>query len=137
LGAKADLTAGDLRWLSPLPLWTGILAGPIAWSCNLGVSYALVKSICISQRHSVLQLITAACLIAVACAAVVSWTALQHTQGDRSGDWLIEGSGNQTDGGEPRQRARFMAVLGLMSSTLSAIAIVALAVPHWMLNACQ
>jgi hypothetical protein len=123
LGAKADLTAGDLRWLSPLPLWTGILAGPIAWSCDLGISYALVKSICISQRHSVLQLITIASLMVVACAAAVAWMALQHTAGD-----LVDAA---------RQRARFMAILGLMSSTLSAIAIVALAVPHWMLNACQ
>ena len=29
------LNAGDVRWLSPLPLWTGILAGPIAWALNL------------------------------------------------------------------------------------------------------
>ena len=28
MGAKSAVEAGDLRWLSPLPLWTGILGGP-------------------------------------------------------------------------------------------------------------
>jgi hypothetical protein len=42
-----------------------------------------------------------------------------------------------TDGGDPRQRARFMAVLGLTSAALFAVTIVAGAIPRWMLNACQ
>ena len=29
------LRRDDVRWLSPLPLWTGILAGPVAWALDL------------------------------------------------------------------------------------------------------
>ena len=126
LGAEIDLAAADLRWLSPLPLWIGILAGPIAFAVDLSLSYALVKWTCNSQRHALLYVITPATLAMVAGAAVMSWTALQRTTADMP-----------TDGGEPRQRARFMAILGLASSGLFAVAIVALGIPRWMLHACQ
>jgi hypothetical protein len=125
LGAQTDL-AGDLRWLSPLPLWIAILAGPAAWAFDLCVSYALVKWTCLSQREAVLHLMTLGSLALVTGGAVVSWFALRRTA-----------SNLPTDGGDPRQRARFMAILGLTSSALFALAIVAGAVPRWVLDACQ
>jgi hypothetical protein len=126
LGAETDLTAGDRRWLSPLPLWTGILAGPVAWATDLCVSYPLVKWSCVSQRQGVLQLIPFAALAVVAGAALLSWTALRRTASD-----------GPTSGGGWRQRARFMAVLGLTSSALFTVTIVGLAIPRWVLDACQ
>jgi hypothetical protein len=56
---------------------------------------------------------------------VVSWLALARTAADVP-----------TDGGEPRQRARFMAILGLASSALFGVLIVANTIPHWVLDAC-
>ena len=126
LGAATDVNAGDVRWLSPLPLWIGILAGPTAWAADLFASYALVKWTCLTQRHAVLQLIPLASLAVVAAGAVLSWLALQRTAGDEP-----------TDGGNPRQRARFMASLGVTSCALFAVQIVAGAVPQWVLDACQ
>ena len=41
-GDAEILRPGDARWLSPLALWTGILAGPAAWALDLSISYALV-----------------------------------------------------------------------------------------------
>jgi hypothetical protein len=117
---------GDLLWLSPPALWIGILAGPLAWATDLTVSYALVKWTCSSQRHALLHGMTAAALAVVAAGAVVSCVALRRTADDRP-----------TDGGKPRQRARFMAVLGLTSCALFALAIIALAIPRWVLDACQ
>jgi hypothetical protein len=65
-------------------------------------------------------------LAVVVGAAAISLTALMRTADDVP-----------TDGGRPRQRARFMAVLGLASSGLFALQIVAGAIPHWVLDACQ
>ena len=59
-------------------------------------------------------------------AAAISWTALRRTADDVP-----------TDGGQPRQRARFMAVLGLASCGLFALQILAGAIPRWVLDACQ
>jgi len=125
LGAQADLTAADVRWLSPLPLWAGLLSGPTAWGLDLGVSYALVKWACVAHRDDVLRLLPVGALAVVAGGALLSWQALRAATGEPD------------DGGTPRQRARFMAVLGLLSSALFALAIVAGAIPRWMLDACQ
>jgi hypothetical protein len=114
-----------VRWLKPLPLWTGILAGPLAWAFDLTVSYALVKWVCRTQNYAVLQLISAVSMLIVSAGAAVSWMALSRTPSDAG-----------TDGGHPIQRARFLAIVGLVASALFALQIVAGAIPHWMLDAC-
>ena len=115
-----------IRWVTPLPLWSGILAGPAAWAIDLTASYALVKWVCATQGYAVLHGITVGALAIVAVGAVLSWLAFQQTRSDVP-----------TDGGRPRQRARFMAVLGLALNALFALQIVAGAVPRWVLDACQ
>jgi hypothetical protein len=126
LGAAAYVAVRDRQWLSPLPLWTGILAGPIAWALDLMSSYALVKPICRMQSAGMLALIPLICLVLVAGGATLSWMALRRTAHDVP-----------LDGGRPRQRARFMAVLGLTSCGLFALQILAGAIPPSVLNACQ
>jgi hypothetical protein len=126
LGTKVAVESGGVRWLTPLPLWTGIVAGPIAWAFDLTASYALVKWVCRTDGHGVLWAITIASLVMVAAAAAVSWMALVETRRDVP-----------TDGGGPRQRARFMALLGLASCGLFGLQILAGAIPHWVIDACQ
>jgi len=82
--------------------------------------------VCRTGNYAVLPLITSASLAMVIAAAAISWTALIRTKHDVP-----------TDGGRPRQRARFMALLGLASSALFALQILAGAIPHWILDACQ
>ena len=122
----AQVAVDDVRWLTPLPLWAGILAGPIAWAFDLEASYAVVKWACHTQNQQVLPLITMASLAVVLAGAIFSWKALIRTSNETS-----------TDGDRPRQRARFMAVLGLASCGLFALQIIAGAIPHWVLDACQ
>jgi hypothetical protein len=126
LGAETALDARDARWLTPLPLWTGILAGPIVWAFDLLASYALVKWVCHTNNYGVLKGITIVSLAIVIAAAALSWIVLARTRQDVP-----------SDGGRPRQRARFMAILGLASCALFALQIVAGAIPHWVLDACQ
>jgi hypothetical protein len=126
LDAQAAVNTGGVRWLTPLPLWTGILAGPLAWAFDLVASYALVKWVCLTRYEAVLPLITIASLAVVLGAAGISWMALMCTVNDAP-----------TDGGRPRQRARFMAILGLASCGLFAVQILAGAIPQWVLDACQ
>ena len=126
MDAQTAIDTRDVRWLAPLPLWTGILAGPIAWAFDLTASYASVKWVCHTRTYGILPLITLASLAVVGVAAVISWKALRCTADDVP-----------TDGGRPRQRARFMAVLGMASCALFALQIIAGAIPHWVLDACQ
>lgn len=126
MGTATRLDAGEVRWLSPLPLWSGILAGPIAWALDLGASYALVKWACHTSNHALLFAIAVAALAIVCGGAMVSWSALQRTAADVP-----------SDGGRPRQRARFMAVLGLGLCALFAPQILAGAIPPSVLDACS
>ena len=116
----------DVRWLSPLALWTRLLSGPLAWALDLSISYAIVKWTCSSHRDGIMHAVTPAALTMIACSAMLSFAALRRTAGDVP-----------TDGGEPRQRARFMAILGLTSSLLFAVAIVAGDIPRWVIDACH
>ena len=125
LGAEADLKAVATGWTAPLPLWTGILAGPIAWALDLCVSYAMVKWTCAARTQSVLHLVTAGALVLVLAGMAVAAMALRAAA-----------DGRPTDGGSPRQRARFMAVLGLTAGAFFVLVIFAEAIPRWVLDAC-
>ena len=125
MGAATHLTAADRRWLSPLLLWAGIFAGPVAWALDLEASYALVQWTCATQRMDVLHAVSVVALVITMGGAALSWMALQHARG------------MPMDAGSERARARFMAVLGLSASLLFATAILAGSLPRWMLDACQ
>ena len=120
------MSSSDVRWLSPLPLWTGILAGPVLWAIDEQLSYALVYRTCVTHNPMLVRGITVISLLGVAGAAMTAWNALSRTAHD-----------TPSDGGLPRQRARFMAILGLSMCAFSALAIVALGFPKWMFDACQ
>jgi hypothetical protein len=122
---RGDLLGAENR-LTPLALWTGIFAGPVAWAADLLASYALVHVACARRNVAILDATTIAALIIVAGGAVTSSLALRATSDD-----------DATDGGRPRDRARFMAVLGLLISGLFALQILAGAIPQRVLDACQ
>jgi hypothetical protein len=129
--AERVQTARDERgWFSSPAgialLWTGILAGPIAWAADLTSSYAIVKWTCGNQHTSVLHLITLGALLITAGGGVASWRALQQAPGDAT-----------PDGPRPIDRGRFMAILGLVMCATFALAMVANAVPRLLLDACS
>jgi hypothetical protein len=108
--------------LKPLSLWAAILAGPAAWALDLVVSYALVGWTCGSERVVVIRAITFAALTIIAAGAAIAWRALHCTPDQPA------------DAGGRLPRARFMALLGLASSALFAVAVLGAALPRWMLN---
>jgi hypothetical protein len=103
-----------------------MLAAPAAWTCDLAIRYALVKRTCASHHTFVLQLVSLAALAVIGGAAITAWRAYRQTPPDAP-----------TDGGRPVDRSRFMAMLGLMTSGLFAVAVLAGAFPQWVLDACQ
>jgi len=119
-------SAAGVRWITPLPLWTGILTSPLVWAVDLLARYAIVKWSCTTGRHWYFDVFTVVSLALVAFAGVVSWNALQQTSEDEP-----------TDGGLPRQRARFMAILGLTMSALFGLTMAAASIPNWVLDACH
>jgi hypothetical protein len=122
LGASTAVTRDGST--PPLLLWIGMLAGPGAWATDLGISYALVQWSCSSQRSDVLHGISVGAFSIAVAGALLSWSLVKH----------LTRTGNA--GGEGEHRARFMALLGVASNALFALAIVAFAIPRWILDAC-
>lgn len=87
------------------PLWFGMLAGPIAWSVRLLVSYPLVPVACARGGDLLLHLVTLATALVALAAGLVSWRR-----------WRRAGETGQAGAGERRRRDRFMALFGVFSS---------------------
>jgi hypothetical protein len=111
-------------------LWAGILGGPAAWTVQFLVNYPVSSLSCVPQyrsAHPVLFIATTVGALATTMVcAFLAWGTLQRTPE------------SNLEGGKPWDRARFMAVLGLLLSGLFAAAIIATALPPWMLkNVCN
>ena len=129
MGAASDVEIAR-RWFdAPAGIavqGVGILAGPAAWFLDQQVSYSIVQWVCGGGPHVVLHLISLGALVMVGGGAVASWTALQRAR-----------PGAVSDGSQPDERGRFMAILGLVSCAFFALVIIAMAVPRVVLDACQ
>ena len=102
---------------SSAPLWTGILTGPFAFAVAFETKYAMVGWICDHKAEWIFWAITILALLVCAFGAFESWRGLNRSDGSR--------------------RPRFMATSGLAMNAAFAMSIIAMAVPHVYLGACE
>lgn len=131
LGAETAVREWPKTPKTVFALWTGVLGGPLAWMLQMLVSYPVSSLSCLPQYRShhpvLLNGMTIGALAFVMFCGWLSWTAFQRTSG-----------GATIEGGKPWDRARFMALLGLLFSIFFVTAIIATAMPAWMLrDACN
>ena len=100
---------------SSIALWTGVLAGPIAWAGALQARFALVQYVCMNHAEWIVWAITIIALLITAFGAFCSWTG-----------WVSE-----------TPRVRFMAIGGLFIGGMFALAIISMAIPDLFLRACE
>ena len=110
-----------------LALWTGVLGGPVAWALQFQAGYAISRFSCTREHltavHHVVTLAMLAGAVACTLLAVREWR--------RSGP--PESHGEE---GGPLGRSRFLAALGILSSGLFSVVIVAAWVPMFFLSPC-
>ena len=115
-------------WTRRLALWTGLLAGPLAWAALLQTNYLLSYVACEESQTWMLHLGTAVAVALVAAGAAASWHAApalgpeEHAAADPQRAIAL--------------RARFMALGGLAMCAFFAIVILATAVPAMVLPPC-
>ena len=107
-------------------LWAGILIAPAAFAANLQLGYLLVHPACLRNDLTPLHLVQILCLAAALGGGLIAWRALRREGADGSGEAAGRGD-----------RSRFLAGLGVWSSGLFALVIVAQAVPSFVLHQCQ
>ncbi|MFN7984565.1 MAG: hypothetical protein U0Q11_22200 [Vicinamibacterales bacterium] len=118
--------AGRLRAAGPLWLWTGIVAGPVAWLVNLTVNDALAPVACARRTSVLLNAVALLAFVVTVAGWFVSWSAL------RTAESVPAATADSHD-----LRRRFMALLGLGVAALFAVQIVAGAFPQWILDVCD
>jgi hypothetical protein len=101
---------------SSAPLWTGILTGPLAFGVAFETKYALLAWICDHKADWIFWAITIVALLICAFGAFESW---------RGGT------------GADLKRVRFMSISGLALNAAFAMFIIAMAIPHLYLGACE
>ena len=111
--------------LHPLLLWLGWVIGPGAWALHLLGSYLLVSRACEAGSMWMLHATTLVTLLLSLAGAAMAW----RPCGRGGRRW--PGSGDGEAG-----RIRFMAVMGLLISALSALLVVAEGVPNFFLGPC-
>jgi len=102
---------------SSLQLWTGILSGPFAFATAFTTKYAMVAWICDHKAEWIFWLITIIALLICLFGAFESWRGLKN--------------------GEDTRRVRFMGIGGLALTATFAMSIIAMAIPHLYLGACE
>ena len=120
-GADAHFTStrGELL------LWVGVLGGAAAWTAQFLVGYALAR---FSHEHRWLTVVHH--LVSLAGLLAALWAALvAHREWRRIG-------GGEAGGSEPgvSGRSRFLAALGILTSALFALVIVAQWLPTFFLD---
>jgi hypothetical protein len=107
-------------------LYFALLGPPIAWALGLNAQYSLVRVACASASNLPLHLVNVVTLSLALGAGVVAWR-----------EWRNSGRGWPDERGGTIPRSRFMAVMGLLSSALFALAILAQWVASFILNPCM
>jgi len=111
---------------SETTLWTGIVAGPIAWFVNLEVSFALASAACSDSGKLLLHLAATISLLVTLAAGCLSFSQWQVLQ--------------TNDAGEPTpfcSRRRAMALAGMCLSALFFLVTLAQAIPNVVLGGCE
>jgi hypothetical protein len=107
-------------------LWFGILAGPLAFLLNLQLSYMLVQPVCVTAHHLVLHLVPVGALLLTVSGGVSAWR-----------NWRRTGQAESSEAGGVLPRSRFLAGVGLLTSGLFIVVIVAQWLPNFILALCQ
>jgi hypothetical protein len=107
-------------------LWFGLFAGPAAFLLNLQISYMLAPQSCRAGSTVALHVTNVACLALAVAGGLIAWRSWRRTGREWPGD----------EGGVI-SRSRFMAALGVMTSALCALVVVAQWIPTLFLSPCQ
>jgi hypothetical protein len=114
--------------VGPLPLWFGILGGAVAWAAQLAFGDMFSELGCEAGGFGGLSLVLL--LISLAAAIVAAWALLVA--------WRAHATLRSSEREDiPFERASFMAVAGILSSSLFLLVIVMGGfVPHLFLETC-
>lgn len=114
------------RATTPRVLWLLIVAAPIIVAIEMQTNYVLVRQACSAQRNVALYAVIIVAIVLTVATALISLAV-----------WRVEGATWPTESTDLSARIRFIAVLGMLSSGMSLLVIVAQGIATVLFNPCQ
>jgi len=108
-----------------IPLWIGLLTGPIVWILHMEANFALVEWAC-PNHDWILHVVSAVALFLVAIAGGIAWR-----------EWKETGATGPDQEATLTARSRYMAIMGMVLSAGFFLVIFAQEIPTWFLTPCQ
>jgi NhaP-type Na+/H+ or K+/H+ antiporter len=109
-----------------LVLWAGVLLPPIVWAIQMEINYALVRRACSTERNLALYAVTIMALALTLVSTLISWST-----------WRKSGMGWPSEAADARTRKSFLSVLGLLSSAMFFLVILAQGIATVFFHPCQ
>jgi hypothetical protein len=103
--------------------WPAVLLAPVLALADQSVAYALVPWSCSHQSMGWLHAVHATFLVATLATLVAPWSRLAPGAPPTSSDEQVE-------------RRNFFALVGVLVAVFSALVIVAMWIPQWLIPAC-
>jgi hypothetical protein len=105
--------------------WPGLVLAPVLALSDQSVAYALVQFGCAHQQTAALHAVHLIFLLATLATLIPAWPGATRP-----------GVPDHTMPGDSHDRHHFMSVVSLMVGSLSALVILALWFPQWVLSPC-
>jgi hypothetical protein len=99
-------------------LWLTVLLPPIVWALQMEINYVLIRRACAAERSTSLLVTSLAALVLIVLSAIVAWPY----------SWRLRPESRPTE---------FVGLLGLLSSGMFTVAILAQGLAAILLHPCQ
>ena len=116
----------ELQATTPKALWLLVVVGPIILAAEMQINFVLVRQACSAQRNVGLYAVIIVAIALTVAAAFVAWTV-----------WLQAGRAWPNEEPDVATRIRFIAVLGILSSAMSLLVIIAQGIATIQFDPCQ
>jgi hypothetical protein len=116
----------DEQATTPRALWLLVVAAPVIVAAEMQANFVLVRQACSMQRNIVLYAVTVVAMVLTIATALVATSI-----------WRRAGAEWPTEASDVASRVRFISVLGILSSAMSFLVILAQGIATVHFDPCQ
>lgn len=111
---------------TPRALWLLVVFAPVIVAIEMQLNFVLVRQACSAQRNVALYVVSGVAVVLTVAAAIVAFRI-----------WRQAGEAPPSEGGDLASRVGFISVLGILSSVMSFLVVLAQGIATVHFDPCQ